>query len=43
MRVLFFFLLRGSTLDMAYILPHFMRYRFGLIYYASKEAGEYTD
>jgi len=28
---------------MAYTLPHFMGYRFGLVYYATQEAGGYTD
>ncbi|WP_414693314.1 glycoside hydrolase 43 family protein [Ohtaekwangia sp.] len=33
----------GTTLHMAYTLPHFMGYRFGLFNYASKEAGGYVD
>jgi beta-xylosidase len=33
----------GSELKMAYTLPHFMGYRFGLFNYASKEAGGYVD
>ena len=33
----------GNTLQMAYTLPHFMGYRFGLIHYATKETGGYTD
>lgn len=33
----------GNTLQMAYTIPHFMGYRFGLIYYATKETGGYTD
>lgn len=32
----------GDTLQMAYTLPHFMGYRFGLVYYATKETGGYT-
>ena len=33
----------GSQLHMAYTLPHFMGYRFGLFNYATKEAGGYAD
>jgi beta-xylosidase len=33
----------GSELKMAYTLPHFMGYLFGLFNYASKEAGGYVD
>lgn len=33
----------GSTLQMAYTLPHFMGYRFGLFNVATKEAGGYVD
>jgi len=33
----------GSVLNMAYTLPHFMGYRFGLFDYATKEAGGYVD
>lgn len=33
----------GNTLKMAYTLPHFMGYRFGLVYYATRETGGYTD
>jgi beta-xylosidase len=33
----------GSVLQMAYTLPHFMGYRFGLFNYATKEAGGYVD
>lgn len=33
----------GSKLHMAYTLPHFMGYRFGLFNYATKEAGGFTD
>jgi beta-xylosidase len=33
----------GSTLHMAYTLPHFMGYRFGLFNYATKETGGFTD
>jgi beta-xylosidase len=33
----------GSTLHMAYTLPHFMGYRFGLFNYASKEIGGFVD
>lgn len=33
----------GDTLKMAYTLPHFMGYRFGLFSYATKEAGGYAD
>lgn len=33
----------GSTLQMAYTLPHFMGYRFGLFNYASKTTGGYAD
>ena len=33
----------GSPLKMAYTLPHFMGYRFGLFNYATKSAGGYAD
>jgi beta-xylosidase len=33
----------GSPLHMAYTLPHFMGYRFGLFNYATKEAGGFVD
>ncbi|HWB93033.1 MAG TPA: hypothetical protein VG605_14315, partial [Puia sp.] len=33
----------GSTLQMAYTLPHFMGYRFGLFNYATEAAGGYVD
>lgn len=33
----------GNDLKMAYTLPHFMGYRFGLFNYASKETGGYAD
>jgi beta-xylosidase len=33
----------GSQLRMAYTLPHFMGYRFGLFNYAAKEAGGFAD
>lgn len=33
----------GSTLQMAYTLPHFMGYRFGLFNYSTKAAGGYAD
>jgi beta-xylosidase len=33
----------GTVLQMAYTLPHFMGYRFGLFDYATKEAGGYVD
>jgi beta-xylosidase len=33
----------GSQLKMEYTLPHFMGYRFGLFYYATKTAGGYVD
>jgi beta-xylosidase len=33
----------GGKLKMAYTLPHFMGYRFGLFNYATKEAGGYAD
>jgi len=33
----------GATLKMAYTLPHFMGYRFGLFNYATKETGGYVD
>jgi beta-xylosidase len=33
----------GSTLRMAYTLPHFMGYRFGLFNYATKETGGFAD
>ena len=32
----------GDTLQMAYTLPHFMGYRFGLFNYATIEAGGYA-
>jgi beta-xylosidase len=33
----------GTPLKMAYTLPHFMGYRFGLFNYAAKEAGGFVD
>ena len=33
----------GDTLQMAYTLPHFMGYRFGLFNYATIETGGYAD
>ena len=33
----------GTTLKMAYTIPHFMGYRFGLFNYATKTAGGYVD
>ena len=33
----------GSTLKMAYTLPHFMGYRFGLFNYATKNVGGFAD
>jgi beta-xylosidase len=33
----------GTQLNMAYTLPHFMGYRFGLFNYATKETGGYAD
>ena len=33
----------GSPLHMAYTLPHFMGYRFGLFNYASKQVGGFAD
>lgn len=33
----------GSQLHMAYTLPHFMGYRFGLFNYASKDVGGFAD
>ncbi|TGD79493.1 glycoside hydrolase family 43 protein [Hymenobacter wooponensis] len=33
----------GAPLKMAYTLPHFMGYRFGLFNYATKAAGGYAD
>jgi beta-xylosidase len=33
----------GSKLQMAYTLPHFMGYRFGLFNYATKTTGGYAD
>jgi len=33
----------GTVLQMAYTLPHFMGYRFGLFNYATKEGGGYVD
>ena len=33
----------GSALQMAYTLPHFMGYRFGLFNYATKTKGGYAD
>ncbi|MES2277233.1 MAG: glycoside hydrolase 43 family protein [Bacteroidota bacterium] len=33
----------GTPLQMAYTIPHFMGYRFGLFNYATREAGGYVD
>lgn len=33
----------GTTLQMAYTIPHFMGYRFGLFNYATKTTGGYAD
>lgn len=33
----------GTTLKMAYTIPHFMGYRFGLFNYATKTVGGYVD
>ena len=33
----------GSPLRMSYTLPHFMGYRFGLFYYATRNTGGYAD
>ncbi len=33
----------GSALQMAYTIPHFMGYRFGLFNYATKTTGGYAD
>jgi beta-xylosidase len=33
----------GSILQMAYTLPHFMGYRFGLFNFATKTAGGFVD
>jgi beta-xylosidase len=33
----------GGALQMAYTIPHFMGYRFGLFNYATKTAGGYAD
>lgn len=33
----------GTQLKMAYTIPHFMGYRFGLFNYATKEVGGYAD
>jgi len=33
----------GATLQMAYTLPHFMGYRYGLFNYATQSAGGYVD
>jgi beta-xylosidase len=33
----------GSPLKMAYTIPHFMGYRFGLFNYATKKPGGYAD
>ncbi|OUN96728.1 hypothetical protein B5F98_07245 [Pseudoflavonifractor sp. An44] len=33
----------GNTLQMAYTLPHFMGYRFGLFNYATQTTGGYVD
>jgi beta-xylosidase len=33
----------GSVLQLAYTLPHFMGYRFGLFNYATKNTGGYVD
>ncbi|MFD1256071.1 hypothetical protein ACFQ3S_04630 [Mucilaginibacter terrae] len=33
----------GNILHMAYTIPHFIGYRFGLFNYATKQTGGYTD
>jgi beta-xylosidase len=33
----------GSVLQMAYTLPHFMGYRFGLFNFATRTAGGFVD
>lgn len=33
----------GAPVKMAYTIPHFMGYRFGLFHYATKNAGGYAD
>ena len=33
----------GGKLQMAYTIPHFMGYRFGLFYYATRETGGFVD
>ena len=33
----------GEPLKMAYTMPHFMGYRFGLFNYATKNTGGYAD
>ena len=33
----------GNTLQMAYTIPHFMGYRFGLFNYSTKQPGGYVD
>lgn len=33
----------GQPLKMSYTLPHFMGYRFGLFYYATRQPGGYAD
>jgi beta-xylosidase len=33
----------GSQLKMSYTIPHFIGYRFGLFYYATKNIGGYAD
>jgi beta-xylosidase len=33
----------GTSLKMAYTIPHFMGYRFGLFNYATKMVGGYAD
>jgi beta-xylosidase len=33
----------GTTLQMAYTIPHFMGYRFGLFNYSTKTSGGYVD
>lgn len=33
----------GNSLEMAYTLPHFMGYRFGLFNYATQSTGGYAD
>lgn len=35
--------LMGTQLKMSYTLPHFMGYRFGLFYYATKNSGGHVD